>query len=96
MAIQLLEEHTIGLAFLGTPHHGSDHAAWAGFATKLTKWVKQSNREIVAVLEPESEVLATFQKGFHGILSRRSDAGSKISVTCFYEELPVTGVGDVS
>jgi hypothetical protein len=22
--IQLLEEHTVGVAFLGTPHHGSD------------------------------------------------------------------------
>jgi hypothetical protein len=94
--IQLLEGHTIGLAFLGTPHHGSDYAAWVNFATQVTSLMKKSNREIVAVLQPESEVLAAIQKGFHAVLSRRINAGDGLSVTCFYEELPVTGVGDVS
>ena len=62
----------------------------------MTKWIKTSNRDIVAVLQPDSEVLANVGKGFQGLLSRRSDAGDKIAVVCFYEELPVKGLGHVS
>jgi hypothetical protein len=69
--IPLIEEHTVGIAFLGTPHHGSDYAAWITFASNMTNWMKRSNKDIVAVLKPNSEVLATIQKGFQGLLSRK-------------------------
>ena len=94
--ILLIEEHTVGIAFIGTPHHGSDYAAWIILASSLTNWLKRSNKNIVAVLKPDSEVLAGIQKSFQGLLARRRDVGKKISVTCFFEELPVTGVGEAS
>jgi hypothetical protein len=94
--IQSIEKYTVGLAFLGTPHHGSDYAGWLSFATSLTGCLKQINQEIIACLKPQSEVLAMIQKGFHTLLSKRNDAGSKIAVTCFPEQLPVTWVGHVS
>ncbi|KAN0113271.1 Alpha/Beta hydrolase fold [Hyaloscypha variabilis] len=93
--IQSIEKHTVGLAFLGTPHHGSDHAGWLSFATSLTGCLKKMNQEIIACLKPQSEVLAMIQKGFHTLLSKRNDAGSKIAVTCFPEQLPVTLVGHI-
>ncbi|KAI9667847.1 MAG: hypothetical protein M1821_000666 [Bathelium mastoideum] len=92
--IRSIERDTMGIAFLGTPHHGSDYAAWVTFASNMTKWIKGSNKNIVAVLQPDSEVLANIQKGFDRLLSIRSDAGNKIRVVCFYEELPVVGLGD--
>ena len=79
---------TIGLAFLGTPNHGANQAAWAHFGTNLLKAIKRPNSDIVAVLEPGSEMLARIQRGFHQLLRIRSDEGSRIDVTCFYEELP--------
>jgi len=94
--IPLIEEHTVGIAFIGTPHHGSDYAAWITLVSSLTNWLKQSNKNIVAVLKPDSEVLAGIQKSFQGLLAKRRDAGKKICVTCFFEELPVTGVGEAS
>ena len=83
-----LSSCTIGLAFLGTPNHGSDRAAWAHFGTNLLKAIKRPNSDIVAVLEPGSEMLARIQNGFHGFLRIRAKDGPTMDVTCFYEELP--------
>ena len=94
--IALLETHTQGIAFLGTPHHGSDYAAWGTLASDLTRWLKRTNRDIIAVLQPQSEILATIQKGFQRLLSVRQSSNHRIAVTCFYEELPVTGISEVS
>lgn len=46
------------------------------------------------VLKHDSEVLARIQDGFHAIVKEHSTAETPpIEVTCFYEELPVLGVG---
>lgn len=46
------------------------------------------------VLRRDSEVLARIQDGFHTMVKARSVAEPPpIEVTCFYEELPVVGVG---
>ncbi len=57
--------------------------------------LKRVNEDIVGVLEPGSEMLRMVEKGFHNILRLRKDEGSEISITCFYEELRVIGVGEV-
>ena len=85
----------VGISFLGTPHHGADLAAWAKFGTTIARVVKHANPDIVSVLRPGSEILARVQGGFHGLLRTRSDEGSKIALTCFYEELPLPVVGKV-
>jgi hypothetical protein len=87
--------HTVGIVFLGTPHHGADLAKWANFGTFITKLVKPSNSNLVAVLGPGSEVLARVQDGFHTLLRERENKGSKIEITCFFEELPLPVVGKV-
>lgn len=104
MAKQRPEKHlkqilhcTRGILFLGTPHNGSGLAHWAQILAKTLGLIKQMNPEILAVLKSESEVLERVQASFHTmILSRARDGLPEIEITCFYEELPLPGVGMVS
>lgn len=93
--LQKFEANTIGLAFLGTPHFGADLASWGRYGARLLNIVKRANEDIVQVLQPDSEMLATIQKRFHEILRSRQALNQPISVTCFHEELPVPVLGMV-
>lgn len=93
--LRQVEHCTAGIVFLGVPHCGADLASWAAFGTRMVSILKRANRDIIEVLEPGSEMLRMVEKGFHNILRQRKDEGSEISITCFYEELRVTGVGEV-
>ncbi|KAJ5253144.1 hypothetical protein N7489_003554 [Penicillium chrysogenum] len=85
---------TRGIIFLGTPHHGAGLAKWAEVVSRSIGLLKQTNSKIVDVLKHDSEVLARIQDGFHAIVKEHSTAETPpIEVTCFYEELPVLGVG---
>ena len=82
--------------FLGTPHRGSVLARWAEKLASAISLVKQTNSSIVKVLKSDSEVLARVQDSFQTmILSRSNDNLPPIEITCFYEELPLPGVGIV-
>lgn len=88
---------TYGILFLGTPHHGSGLAHWAETLAKAISMLKQTNAEILAVLKDDSEVLARIQNSFHTMIrSRGQDGLPAIEITCFYEELPLPGIGTVS
>jgi len=80
---------------MGTPHFGADLASWGRFGTNMASILKRTNADIVAVLEPGSEMLAGIQKGFHSILRLRKDEDSQIEITCFYEELSLPIIGEV-
>lgn len=87
---------TRGIIFLGTPHHGSGLANWAGGLARAIGVLKQTNPEILAVLKSDSEVLERVQNSFHTMIRSRSQDGlPPIEITCFYEELPLPGVGVV-
>jgi hypothetical protein len=59
--------------------------------------LKQTNPQILTVLESNSEVLARVQDGFHTMVRlRNQERLQPIEITCFYEELPMPGVGIVS
>jgi hypothetical protein len=88
---------TRGVVFLGTPHHGSGLAHWAEGLAKTIGVLKQTNAEILGVLKSESEVLERVQNSFHTVIRARGQDGlASIDITCFYEELPLAGVGIVS
>ena len=93
--LQKIEASTIAVAFLGTPNHGSDLASWNMVALKILSAAKRPNTDIVAVLLPGSEMLALIQQGFGNILRIRAANNNEISVTCFYEELPLMMIGEV-
>lgn len=82
-----LETCTAGICFLGTPHLGSDLAQWGRLGALLATTFRRANTDIIKVLTPGSEMLAAIQGRFFSILNHRLSEGSKISITCFYEEL---------
>jgi len=93
--LKRFEQNTTGIVFLGTPHHGSDLAAWATVCAKFVKKFKDTNVEILNVLNPESEVLRDTQDEFGQLIESRKSENHKISITCFYEELAMSIVGQV-
>jgi hypothetical protein len=80
---------TKGVIFLGTPHRGSNRAAWANIARNLNQaMLRNDNPRIFEALMRGSEVLERLQDSFSGLLH-------SISVYSFLENLPVDGVGKV-
>ena len=84
---------TIGIVFLGVPHCGSDLEAWVTIGRRMAGIVLQTSRDIVNVLNPDSEMLHIVENNFHSILRQRRN--DPIELVCFYEELPVRGIGEV-
>lgn len=81
--------------FVGTPHHGSDLAKWASVLAKSLG--RDVNTRILKVLRSSSEVLARVQNDFFSVLrSLNQVRANLIEITCFYEELPLFGVGQVT
>ena len=89
-----IERCTAGIIFLGVPHCGADLAAWGGFVTRMASLLMPTNKDIIMILKPGSEMLRLVENNFHSMIRQR-ELGSKIKITCFYEELPVTGLGEV-
>jgi protein SERAC1 len=88
---------TRGIVFIGTPHQGFGLAHWAEYIAKAIGVLKQTNSEILAVLKSDSEVLERVQGNFHTMIRSRSQDGlPSIEITCFFEELPLPGIGTVS
>ncbi|KAL2851263.1 ankyrin repeat-containing domain protein [Aspergillus pseudodeflectus] len=88
--IRQIAECTLAIAFIGTPHHGSDLASWAKLATRLAGVVRRANADIVDVLQPGSQMLARIQNQFHN-----SQRIAPVAITCFYEDLPYQTIGVV-
>ncbi len=85
------------IVFLGTPYHGSGLAQWANMLAKSIGLLKQTNPNILQVLQDDSEVLARIQDSFHTMVRARNQDGMQpIEITCFFEELPLPGIGSVS
>jgi hypothetical protein len=83
--------------FLGTPHGGSGLAQGAEKLARAINLIKQTNPNIISVLEKESEVLARIQNSFHAFIrSKLVTDGKAVEITSFYEELPLPGIGLVS
>lgn len=59
--------------------------------------IKEANPEILQVLRQDSEVFGRIQDSFRTIITARNMGRLQpINITCFYEELPLLGVGLVS
>ncbi|KAL3448019.1 Alpha/Beta hydrolase protein [Aspergillus insuetus] len=94
--LQHIVECTVGITFLGTPHCGSDLANWAKVFGRVITMFKRTNTRLLETLSPDSEVLAWIQKDFHTMLRSRQQEGKEpLKITCFYEELPIHGIGEI-
>jgi hypothetical protein len=89
-----IADNTIGIVTLGTPHAGSDLAAWAEIATRLLRST-HANKNMIAVLESDSEVLRDTNDAFARFLETRKERSSRIDLKPFHETLPISNVGMV-
>lgn len=93
--IRSLVECTNGVCFLGTPHCGASTATWASIFGSLMNALKTTNVDILDVLRSNSQVLSRIQSQFHTMLRANKDQGREMKITCFFEEFPVRGVGEI-
>ncbi|KAL9002858.1 MAG: hypothetical protein Q9188_004242 [Gyalolechia gomerana] len=76
------------IAFLGTPHQGSDKAQWAETGRRFIKLFKTTNAELSKDLDEKSEKLAKLGKQFPALLNSRAQTPeTRIDIVCFYEGL---------
>lgn len=88
-------ECTRGIAFMGTPLTGSGFAAAAERLAHVLGIARNTNWRILSVLRMDSEVADRIQSNFNNLLELRDQEGRpRISVACFYEELPLRGIGE--
>jgi protein SERAC1 len=87
-------QSVIGIVFMGTPHKGSDLAAWGSMVAKYLHRIRSVNRNIVKTLELKSEVLANVEQDFQQLMLMPEHFG-RTRIFCFYEELVVPLVGKI-
>ena len=90
---------TCGVAFLGTPHAGSDFQKFASAVADIISLcpLKEPNKNILEVLNSHSEVLANIKDGFLTMVRTRMESHlPTIRLHTFVEELPMTALGHVS
>jgi hypothetical protein len=87
-----LLKNTYGIAFMGTPHGGADKERMGQILRKFAQVLGyDTNKKILDVLNPTSEVLAYIEQEFQKHLRFRSDTFKMkpIKIHNFYESLPV-------
>ena len=92
---QGIESLTVGAAFFGTPMLGADLAAWASIGTALSSILKQTNRDIVGILQPDSSMAESIHLDITNLVATRVHTKNPIHIACFYECLPVSVYGKV-
>lgn len=83
---------TVGILFMGTPHSGSHLAIWGRTLAEYLYKIRRTNREILGVLQQQSEVLIAVEEDFQTMLK---SPNISIRIFCFYEAVAVTGVGKI-
>lgn len=86
---------TIGILFMGTPHRGAWMANWAKIPTPALGLIKSVNKSLLEILQTNNQTLELIQGDFWSMIRERQKANQPPEVTCFFEELPLPGVGKV-
>jgi hypothetical protein len=81
-------DSTVGIIFLGTPIRGSTLANWGSLGTDVANFLKSSNKAIVKLLKPDSDILFQLRDSFLKLVRKREDLPeTKIILHCYFEEL---------
>lgn len=89
--------YAIAIAFLGTPHEGSELASLAQIVTKfLEAGRKSANSKILGDLKPGSDRLSGLNDSFDIWLDKKKESKDAFTLTSFYEEVGLPGVGQVA
>ena len=87
-----------GIIFMGTPHTGSWMADWGKIPADILGILKSTNTNLLRVLQTNDELLVSLNADFLSLLrllrEGREDE-KKISITCFFEELPYPKIGPI-
>lgn len=86
---------TKGIVFMGTPYRGAWMADWAKIPASALGLVKSINKSLLEMLRTDNQALELIQVSFWSMIRERQMANQPPEVTCFFEELPLDGVGKV-
>ena len=93
--LKSISTSTKGIVFLGTPHSGSWMADWAKIPASALGLVKATNKSLLKILETDDQLLQSIQVDFLSVLRSLNSDGVLLQVTCFFEELPLPGIGKI-
>jgi hypothetical protein len=88
-------EYTKGIIFMGTPHIGSWMADWARLPASALGIIKSTNKSLLKILETDDQLLESVQGRFLAMIRDLRESNRRLEVACFFEELPLLGVGKV-
>ena len=78
-----------GIVFMGTPFGGSKHARWGDLARGVWSIVKDTDKQTVKTLKPDSEDLRHLRHDFPTVIQKPADADKKVGIVFFYEKKKV-------
>lgn len=85
---------TRAIAFMGTPHDGSEMANWAKIPVHALGYLKSVNTSLLEVLRTENQYLRSVGERF-SLLMKNLDDPRQIAITSFVEDLPLKIGGQV-
>jgi len=89
---QIFFERVHSVLFCGTPHRGSDAAAWGHLASNIVAAAfLDSHSKILADLEVDSQILDLIHDDFIKLLHRHA-----LQIHSFQEGRPLTGIKGLS
>lgn len=89
-----IADSTHGIAFLGTPHRGSNEAKWGEIGRKIFSLVGKTNETLLKDLNHQSDRLVRIGQDFPRWLRQQLDKnGEKVSVICFFEAQDTKSTG---
>jgi hypothetical protein len=91
--IRSVSDKVVGMLFLGTPFYGSPTATWGeSFRRVLDLVRRESDRNTLGNLKPDSQTLKPLRDGFPEAIQKRGLSEAKIGVSYCFEKLKTYGV----